>query len=394
MIVLASVIIAAVFVAVSVTHRATEAQRQLQQDIVLRGADAVGLSFNTALKREWSSLHAVARNIGRLSTGDINDFMDAVVQAGMQTAWSGVANLDGKIISGSYRLREGEDVSESRWYRQGLRGPSVGGVQSSNLLMHAGKSQSESILNLSTPVFDDSTGEVTGVLVYSLRLDWVRSVLSQARDYLHIDVVVQTRDGVTIVDTRENASPLPATIVTRARLGQSAAGSFQLLDEADELIAFTSSFISGTLPDFGWNVFAVLDRGKVTNVLPDLVKSSIVSVSIAALFVLGTTLLFLRILLLPLEKLTATAVRAANGDYEFPVESRSSKEAFLLSRALVRIQGKLALREGEGVDTNSPYLKLLSSDTETPPQDGEVDQEEVLMADPDDCLPTRRGGKS
>ncbi|MBI6630822.1 cache domain-containing protein [Pontibaca salina] len=389
-----SVFCAAVFVAVTVTQRLTEAQQQLQQDIVLRGADAISLSFNTAMKREWRGLQAVARHVGKAPKQDLNDIMDTVVQTGGQVAWSGMVDLSGTIISGSNRLREGEDVSERHWYQEGLRGPNVGSVYSSDLLRQSGRDKGESLLDLFMPVHNADTGEVVGVMVYSLRMDWVRSMLVQARNQLHIDVVIQDRAGTYIVDTRDAPGPLPDAILTQASFGQSAAESFRALDQAEDLYAFTSSFLSDTLPDFGWRVFAVLDRDSLKNVLPSLLRSVIISVVIAAFFVLGATLLVLRILLGPLEKLTATAVVTANGAYEYPVESRSSHEAILLSRALVRIQGKLALREELHGDQTSSVITLHPSHSKTSPFDPGAGQEERAKPTSGDRLRTKRGGES
>ena len=362
LIVLASIICAAVFVGVTVSRQAADAQRKLQQDIVLRGGDAIGLSFNNALKREWDSLQAVARNVGTASREQTNEFMDAIAQTGGQVAWAGIADLSGKIISGSNRLREGEDVSERRWYQDGLRGPNVGNVHNTTSLKRAGEETGEPLLNLSTPIYGSETGEVVGVVVYSLRMAWVSSFLSQAREQLNVDIVVQNREGETLVDTRDEPTALPEAAVMQAGLGQSSAGAFRMVDDTGGLYAFSSNFVSDALPDFGWKVYALLDREGVTNVLPGLLQKAIIAIAIAALFVLGMTILTLRLVLRPFEKLTATAVQMANGNEVYPIETRASREAIMLSRALVLIQGKMQKASrfrGEG----APVLEMLRPST-------------------------------
>lgn len=366
-----SVLCAALFVAYTVTQRSNLAQQQLRHDIVLRGADAVGLSFNTALKREWTSLHAVARNIGNASKSEMDDFMDAVAQTGGQVAWAGYADLDGEIVSGSNRLREGEDVNERRWFREGLRQPNVGNVFASNSLERDDNDRKQRLLNLSTPVFDDQTGEVTGVVIYSLRMAWVQSFLTRAREQLNIDVVVQNRDGETIIDTRETARDLPEAAVAQASLGRDLPGAFQLLDQTDGLYAFTPNFVSDELPDFGWRVFAVLDTRNLINVMPELLRSSVIAVSIAAIFVLLATLAVARAVLRPLEDLVTTATGMAKADFDFPRESLSSREAVDLSRALARIQATLALHQQTTAD-GPPSLRLLENSADvTPIKDGD-----------------------
>jgi HAMP domain-containing protein len=358
-----SVLCAALFVAYVVTQRSNVAQQELRHDIVLRGADAIGLSFNTALKREWDSLHAVARNITNSSKTEIDDFMDAVAQTGGQVAWSGFADLNGRILSGSNRLREGQDVSERRWFREGLRRANVGNVFPSKSLVPGPDGKPQSLLNLSIPVMEGSTGEVKGVLVYSLRMAWVQGFLARAREQLNIDVIVQNREGNTLVDTRKTARALPEAAVAQATLGSTLAGTFQILDKAGGLYAFSPNFVSDELPDFGWRVFAVLDTRNLVDVLPQLMQSAFISVSIAASFVLIVTLLAARIVLRPIEDLAHTASGMASGDFSYPVESRSSREASLLSQALVRIQASLALHEKTAAD-RGPSLQLLRGGAE------------------------------
>ncbi len=366
-----SVLCAALFVAYTVTQRSNLAQQQLRHDIVLRGADAVGLSFNTALKREWDSLHAVARNISNSSKPEIDGFMDAVAQTGGQVAWSGFADLGGKIVSGSNRLREGQDVNERRWFREGLRQPNVGNVFASSSLEQDDNDRKQRLLNLSTPVLDEQTGEVTGVVIYSLRMAWVQSFLTRAREQLNIDVVVQNRDGETIVDTRDTARVLPEAAVAQASLGRDLPGTFQLLDQADGLYAFSPNFVSDELPDFGWRVFAVLDPSKLINVVPQLLQSSVIAVSIAAIFVLLATLTVARVVLRPLEDLVTTATGMAEAEFSYPRESRSSREAVDLSRALARIQATLALHQ-QGKADGAPSLRLLENSADvTPIKDGD-----------------------
>ena len=366
-----SVLCAALFVAYTVTQRSNLAQQQLRHDIVLRGADAVGLSFNTALKREWDSLHAVAENISDSSKPEIDGFMDAVAQTGGQVAWSGFADLGGTIVSGSNRLREGQDVNERRWFREGLRQPNVGNVFASSSLERDDNDRKQRLLNLSTPVFDDQTGEVTGVVIYSLRMAWVQSFLTRARERLNIDVVVQNREGETIVDTRDTVRALPEAAVAQASLGRDLPGNFQLLDQADGLYAFSPNFVSDELPDFGWRVFAVLDPSKLINGVPQLLQSSVIAVSIAAIFVLLATLTVARVVLRPLEDLVTTATGMAEAEFSYPRESRSSREAVDLSRALARIQATLALNK-QGTADGPPSLRLLESSADvTPIKDGD-----------------------
>ncbi|WP_171060430.1 cache domain-containing protein [Poseidonocella sp. HB161398] len=384
MAVLLATLAAAVFVAGSVSVAVRNSQEESQRAIMLRGSEAVALSFNTALKREWDSLHAVAANIGSSSPDEIADFMDAVSATGGQVAWAGVASTEGTIISGSNRLREGQDVSQRRWFREGLRRPNVGGVFRSASLPGGTDGEPEALLNLSTPV-KNADGETIGVLVYGLRMAWVNGFLRQAREQLGIDIVVLDDAGDTLVDTRDDPQSLPEDVIASARLGQMTAGRFSMLDGGTGAYAYNPDFIQQGLPDFRWNAFAVLDKSRLTNVLPDLIRNLGVVVTVAALFVLAAVTISMRLLLGPIESLADTAREVAKGNFAFPVETASSREAATLSIALAKIQVELAgLRVNRPTSRGKGALKLLFDRDRDATAPG-------TAAEPDAPAPARQG---
>jgi len=258
-------------------------------------------------------------------------------------------------------------VNERRWFREGLRQPNVGNVFASSSLERDDSDRKQRLLNLSTPVFDEQTGEVTGVVIFSLRMAWVESFLTRAREQLNIDVVVQNREGEIIVDTRDTIRDLPEAAVAQASLGRDLPGTFQLLEQAEGLYAFSPNFVSDELPDFGWRVFAVLDPSKLTDVMPQLLQTSVIAVSIAVIFVLLSTLSVARVVLRPIEDLVTTATEMVEADFNYPRESRSSQEAVDLSRALARIQASLALHQQAISADGHPSLQLLENSADVTP---------------------------
>ncbi|OOY21163.1 hypothetical protein BMI86_00840 [Thioclava sp. DLFJ5-1] len=342
----------AVFVAKVVSDQAHEFQTAIEHKLVLRGSDAIALSFNTALMREWDSMHAVARSIGTASQDDINKFMDAVARTGGQVAWAGFAAPDGTIISGSNGYEVGKNVSSKRWFRDGIRVPSVDSITETATNAQTGKM--EYFLNLSTPV-KGANGQKIGVLVYRVRIAWVRSFLFEASKELGIDVVVQDINGDTVIDTRHESTPLPKSLTSSASLRSKSSGVFHLVDGKDGgTYAFAPDFVWNKLPNFGWRVFAVLRRDNISNDLPVLTQVTLATVAAAALCLLGVTLVFLKLLLRPVERLAEDAKSIANGKYVFPEEATSSQEAASLSSALAIIQSKLTPQRSERPPRSTP----------------------------------------
>ncbi|OWY05288.1 hypothetical protein B6V75_03970 [Thioclava sp. F1Mire-8] len=334
----------AVFVAKIVSDRAHEYQVAIEHKLVLRGSDAIALSFNTALTREWDSMHAVARALGSATQDDIDRFMDAVSRTGGQVAWAGFAAPDGTIISGSNGYDVGKNVSSKRWFRDGIRVPSIDSI--TEVITNAQTGEPERYLNLSTPV-KGANGQKAGVLVYRVRIAWVRSFLFEASKELGIDVVVQDINGDTVIDTRHHGTPLPDNLTSGASLRSKSSGVFHIVDDKNgETYAFAPNFVEDELPNFGWRVFAVLRRDNVSTDLPMLTQVTLATVAAAALCMLIVTLVFLKLLLRPVERLARDAKSIADGNYVFPEEATSSREAASLSSALAIIQSKLSPKNG------------------------------------------------
>ncbi len=125
--VLGFVLVAATAAAIfGVRWQAQEYQVSLQRELGLRGAQALAQTFNKAISREWDSLRAVAGRTAYAEVAEMQEFSNAVVQAGGQIAWAGFASPDGEIIAGSRGERVGQDVSQRNWFRSGFRGETVG----------------------------------------------------------------------------------------------------------------------------------------------------------------------------------------------------------------------------------------------------------------------------
>ncbi|OWY08832.1 hypothetical protein B6V72_18365 [Thioclava sp. F34-6] len=336
------VLATSIFVAKILSDQALNFRTSAEHKLLLRGADAVALSFNTALTREWGSLHAVADAISFASPAEKRRFLAAAMRASDQVAWVGFASLDGTIQSASDSSEEGSDVSARRWFLDGLQGPSV------NVNTDAGNDATvgtpEGYLDLSARV-RGARGQVAGVLDYRLRIEWVRTFLLRASKDIGIDVIVQDNDGKSIIDTRSESAPLPASLTANGSLHNKSSGAFQLVGGKDgATYALAPDFFRTSLPGLEWPVFVVLRQNQLESDLPALTWVVLSAIAIAAISILAGTLLFLKLLLHPVERLALAAKNIANGTYVALKASNSSREAGSLSSALAVIQDKLLSR--------------------------------------------------
>ena len=75
------------------------------------------------------------------------------------------------------------------------------------------------------------------------------------------------------------------------------------------------------------------------NIGLDLAKNGVwYALAICLALITAVTLLFLRFIIAPVSRLSVLASRVANGSQEYPKKSSSTREAALLSVALLRLQ--------------------------------------------------------
>ncbi|KAA9008091.1 cache domain-containing protein [Histidinibacterium aquaticum] len=316
-------------------------ERTVQSERVMRAGRALQLALSKTVEREWNSLRAVASQIDMRDPASRRRFAEAVPQASPGVAWVGIASPDGRVLTGSSGFREGEDVREFRWFREGLRFGSVGAVY-----VPSGGSgmpgAEQGLINMSAPIVDDF-GVARGVVAYSLRVDWLSGYMVQAARELGLDISVLDRTGREIISLNELIdAPIDPEITALAEMGHDLTRyvSGGVGGEAHVTGVFPNMLV-GEMPHFGWDLVVRVPALQGQTSLTDFMRQ--VSWTIAALFMALAvgTVLYAIYFLRPIEELSRAAADIAEGGADYPPESLSSRESAALSAALARIQSRV-----------------------------------------------------
>lgn len=337
---IAAFVLALVAVSLPIRTHVGVFERNVQSEGVIRAGRALQLATSRAVEREWDSLNAVARQVSVDDVRQMRGFADAVVRASDGIAWVGVASRSGTVLAGTDRLREGEDVSSRRWFREGLDGGSVGSVFVPESADSPGAAAG--LINMSVPVFD-SYGTAAGVVAYSMRIDWLTGYMSAAARELGLDFAVRAADGSIVTELGDQiGAPFDRNIADLATVGHNltryVSGSG---DVPAHVTGVFPNLLAGDLPPFGWDLIVRVPALQGQASLVSFMRK--ISWSVAGLFLALTiatvvyTLYFIR----PIEQLARTAAEIARGEDVYPRENMSSRESVTLSSALAMIQTKL-----------------------------------------------------
>lgn len=325
-----------------VSQRAADFEQSAQASVALRGAHAVRLATSRALEREWSSLTAVAEQIDFSDRTAVRNVVDAVTMAGGRVAWAGFANASGRVVAGSDRYREGDDVTERRWFREGLDGGSVGSVYTPASEKDAADPHAADQVNLSVPVLD-AQGETLGVLVYSLRMSWLRGFASDSANELGVELFIVDHKGDVLVENRPadaaSLSPEARSFLLMGRAGTRVVDA----DTSDpHILAVLPSVTTDAMPSFGWQMAVRVPTIAAGGGLFEL-KVAIAKILLSMfLGLIVFAVLFTAHFIRPIEKLAAIADKIADGDPIYPDEYFTTRESAALSQSLSRIQNQLA----------------------------------------------------
>ncbi|MDF0598443.1 cache domain-containing protein [Psychromarinibacter halotolerans] len=339
------IVVTAVSVAIAVNSRASDFEEQVQNELVLQSGRALSVQFNTSLEREWDSIRAVADAIAGAPKAELDDFMDAVPAAGGRIQWAGFVDLAGIVVSGSGRIWEGNDFGERRFFREGMSGEGVGNVFETSAFSSSEVPEPVKLVNFSMPVLG-GTGEVEGVLVYSVRIAWVEALLNRLASEMGLEIAVLDQRNEFLVNSLIGTDyEIPEAIRSNLQLGMFDAIS--LTDAGDPGLRFAvlPSFTLQSMPSFGWNLVVALREDGVSGALPKLRNAVFVIVAIAAGFVIAVIFALFRFLVWPFKRLSGDAYALAQGTIVYPVYHRSSREAETLSEALALLQTRLEVAE-------------------------------------------------
>ncbi|MAQ82271.1 MAG: hypothetical protein CMH12_03450 [Maritimibacter sp.] len=350
------IVVTAVSVAIAVNSRASDFEEQVQNELVLQSGRALSVQFNTSLEREWDSIRAVADAIAGAPKAELDDFMDAVPAAGGRIQWAGFVDLAGIVVSGSGRIWEGNDFGERRFFREGMSGEGVGNVFETSAFSSSEVPEPVKLVNFSMPVLG-GTGEVEGVLVYSVRIAWVEALLNRLANEMGLEIAVLDQRNEFLVNSLIGTDyEIPEAIRSNLQLGMFDAVSLTNAGDLGLRFAVLPSFTLQSMPSFGWNLVVALREDGVSAALPELRNAVFVAVTIAAGFVIAVIFALFRYLVWPFKRLSGDAYALAQGTMVYPVYHRSSREAETLSEALALLQTRLEVAE---IKQNKPRFTVV-----------------------------------
>ncbi|SEK75629.1 hypothetical protein SAMN05444413_103178 [Roseivivax marinus] len=334
-----AIVAVAVFVG---SHRhVDDLGNRIQEDHALKTARAVALTFSKAIDREWESLRAVAAKIDPTDYASARSFADAVLDASSSVAWAGIAGRDGVVIAGAGGMREGDDVSGRRWFREGLRGPNAGTVYRPD------DAEAEGFVNLSTPVLD-AAGEPLGVVVYRISTDWVERYVADAADTLGIDAfVVDAQNSVVSRHLPNHASPLTDREIMTKRLRMERGLVVDGISGDGFVSALVPNFSGPNNPSLGWDLIV-----RVPERSPALIDATQPGWGVVlGLAIVGGMLGIVYLVNFLLTRCIAGLARGvddlAHGIVSYPSDRVSSQEAEQLSHALTLLQTETLNRNRE-----------------------------------------------
>lgn len=331
----------------------------LDQAVRVR-TSAAGMAFARSIYNDWSDLTYLSHAAATADDATIRALMDGIRSDGSRVSWIGYANVTGKVLEASDGLLVGADVGQRPWFRNGLKRGFAGDVHEAVLLadaLHPEGGEPPRFVDLALPV-RSAQGGVIGVVGMHIDAAWVVQTLTETGHALGVDLYLVNSAGKVVMSTtgvRPAAEEL--ALLRAARTGTQSAGRERWPDGQQYFSTLVPTIAYRDLPSFGWHLVGRLPASAFRPELMSLQKLVLDAVALALVIFAATTLFYVMVFLHPLAELAQSADRMAEGVDLYPPDSRTTREAAMLSSALARLQGgreapppvgRLAMRRAGG----------------------------------------------
>ncbi len=319
-----------------------EYETTVQTVLAERAGEALSIAVSRAVEREWDSLVAVSNSLDTGSVDRMQSLMDAVAEASSAVAWAGVATPGGTIVAGSYGQRVGEDVSERRWHREGLRGGSAGSAYSSQTSPITGAAHG--LINMSAPVLS-ATGSPEAVLMYSIEISWMSDYIAETAEALDVDFFIRDQQGQAIAESRQRVDdPMSPELSSLLDGGHKVARLISPQDGTPHVVAIFPKLIDADMPDFNWRLAVRVPAMSSNSSLRDFLDAVRVNVLILLTVSVIIVIVYSAGVLRPIERLVQNGLRIANGEDVYPLEDYSSRESTGLTKLIATLDQELKKR--------------------------------------------------
>jgi signal transduction histidine kinase/ActR/RegA family two-component response regulator len=273
-------------------------------------------------------------------------WLDELRGTGDDYGWIGFASTDGRILHGTGRLHESEDVSGRPWFRRALEAPAGGEMRDVTLEEQQVKSDGTgagAVLSIAQPVLDKS-GAVSGVLVAEINWAWAdeirASIIGAPQSRRGRDILLLSPSGTVLLG--------PDMLLGRQlRLANKSTPAAQqgIFNGRRYLYAYAKTDGYRNFSGIGWSVVVRQDAQVAMQPVRGLQHQMViwglglsVLAAIAAWTVAG-------LIAAPLLKLARAAQSIQSGaNIEMP-EVDSYREAKVLSRSFASLVSDLKQRE-------------------------------------------------
>lgn len=344
-----------VAVAFGVLQASTEQIQRRHVDALDAGARQIAVRLSRGLGEQWRELHAVLAFAREdIDGGPIRLRLDTAKALNDRLAWMGIARPDGRVLAGTGRVLEGQDVSARPWFGAGLQGAFAGDVHDAVLLArHLQRPEGAEPLRLidfAAPI-RRADGTVAGVVGSHVDWAWVRDTVRAAPLAPDHDALLVARDGTVLVGP---AALEGRRLSQRAALAGGQATGLTTEEDWPDGRRYLARVVSagaaggGETPSFGWSIIVRQPSDAITALERDVARRVLVPAGLAALLVLAAGVLLARLLGRRAAALAATGAAIADGTLAHPVPAdRLTREGAVLSAALARLDGIAAATTGQ-----------------------------------------------
>lgn len=303
--------------------------------------NAAAEALARTLARDWRDLRFLAGQVTQLDRDQLVPMLTGASGDGSRISWLGYADLSGNVVAATNGLLVGQDVSQRPWFRGGLTGGFAGDVHDAVLLAQLLGQQGDEplrFIDLALPVTGPN-GEAAGVLGMHINAAWLAAELAEYAALYGLDLYLLNPAGeISATSAEESPSSGELQILRAAQTGIETGGREQWPNGQEYFSSLVPQVTYGDLPSFGWRMVGRLEAGRLTFGI-DLIRNGALYALLAMVAAIALfTALFVRAFAVPLQGLADSAERISKGSQEYPANSRVTREAAQLSKALTRLQ--------------------------------------------------------
>ena len=181
----------------------------------------VALQLARSLYGQWRETEGLVRFAEAApAAAELRLRLETIAGLNERYAWIGLARPDGRVVTATGGILEGDSVAERPWFRAGIQAPFAGDVHEAVLLQRIiapNATEPLRLIDFSAPVRRPD-GSILGVIGSHVTWSAVRDVVRDSLRDTGRDVVLVSRSGEILVGPRElegKALSLPSILAAR-----------------------------------------------------------------------------------------------------------------------------------------------------------------------------------